>query len=112
MSGIIGIKVPVDAPLAKCASVIRKLEAVSIAEVKRRICTEDFLYTCVYTDRSGVKRLILCCEQLKTCGVMFSIYEHGRPCNMKFLKNLSKMYDEIADDIRAEMDEESAAEEQ
>ncbi|MDO4483962.1 MAG: hypothetical protein Q4C54_05890 [Clostridia bacterium] len=106
MESIIGIKVPADATLSKCVSVVRGYEAISIADIKRRIENKDYLLKCGYTDRHDLKRLLGCCEALTKAGIEIFCFEHGRPCNMQFLKNLNGMYDEVAAEITAEsMDE-------
>lgn len=106
MSGIVGIKVPKDSPIARCVSVIRKLEpSMAISEINSRIKNDEYVLTCDYIDDSGIKKIIKCYDGLIRLGIEPKIFEHDDECDIQFIRNLNQTYDEIGEEIDEEMDE-------
>ena len=103
----VGIKIPVGTPIAKCVSVIRKIEpALSISDISSRINNGDYVLSYDYTDNDGVKKIISCYEELTKLGISSTLFElDDEECDIELLKNLNNMYDEISDEIDAEMDD-------
>ena len=107
MSGIVGIKVPQDSPIVKCVSVIRKLEpSTAISEISSRVKNDQFIFSCDYVDDSGIKNIIKCYEELTRMGIVPRIYEHDRECDIQLIRNLNQTYDEIGEEIKAEIEDE------
>lgn len=104
----VGIKIPKETPIAKCVTVIRKIEpALAISEISSRINNDEYVLSYDYTDNSGVKKIIKCYEGLTKLGIHPTLYElDDEECNIVQLKNLNHMYDEISDEIDAEMEDE------
>ena len=103
----IGIKIPSDSSIAKAASIIRKIEKnMSISDISGRIKNSDYLLSYDYSSEKGVNTIILCYNEFHKIGITPSLYEHDRPTSIEFLKNLSKTYKEISDEIDAEMEAE------
>ena len=50
--------------------------------------------------------IIHCYNEFQKLGITPFLYEHDRPASIDFLKNLSKTYKEISDEIDAEMEDE------
>lgn len=107
MSSTIGIKISSNVSLAKVVSIIKKYETLSISEIKKRIDNNSYLLTCSYTDDKGLNALLKCHKELSAAGISTQLFEHDRPCELQFLKNLSNTYQEISDEIDADIDAES-----
>ena len=103
----VGIKIPVGSPIAKCVSVIRKLEpTLSISDISSRINSGDYVLSYDYTSSNGIKKIIKCYEDLAKLGISATLYElDDEECSIELIKNLNNMYDEISDEIDAEMEE-------
>ena len=100
MSGIVGIKVPKDSPIARCVSVIRKLEpSMAISEINLKIKNGEYVLICDMVDASGIKKIIKCYEGLSLFDIKPEIYEHDRLCDIQFIRNLNQTYDEIGEEI-------------
>ena len=84
---------------AKCISVIRKYNPVSISEIKKRIETKKYVLDCRYTSTSGVRKIRRCYDELTKNGVVVEIYEHGDLTSREFISNLLGMYQEIEREI-------------
>lgn len=104
----VSIKIPSGAPIAKCVSVIRKIEpSLTISDISSRINNNEYVLSYDYTDESGVKKIIKCYEGLTKVGIQPTLYElDDEECNIEQIKNLNHMYDEISDEIDAEMEDE------
>ena len=106
MSGIVGIKVPKDSPIARCVSVIRKLEpSMAISEINSKIKNGEYVLICDMVDASGIKKIIKCYEGLSLFDIKPEIYEHDRLCDIQFIRNLNQTYDEIGEEIDKEIEE-------
>ncbi len=103
----VGIKIPKGTPIAKCVTVIRKIEpALSISDVSNRINNDDYVLSYDYTDDSGVKKIIKCYKELTKLGISPTLYElDDEECDIELLENLNKMYDEIESEIDDEDEE-------
>ncbi|MBP5492768.1 MAG: hypothetical protein J6Y08_07975 [Clostridiales bacterium] len=106
MCDTVGIRIPEGTSIAKCASVIRKLEpAMSIADINSRIKNNEYVLSCDYVDSDGVKKIIRCYEELFKLGIRPKLYElDDNECSLELLKNLDNMYDEISDEVDAEIE--------
>lgn len=103
----VGIKIPNDSSIAKAASIIRKIEKnLSISDISGRIKNSDYLLSYDLSSEKGVNTIIHCYNEFQKIGITPSLYEHDRPASIDFLKNLSKTYKEISDEIDAEMEAE------
>lgn len=106
MSSTIGIKISSTESLAKVVSIVRRYEPLSISEIKKRVDSNAYLLTYSYTDDKGLDNLIKCHNELSAVGISTQLFEHDRPCELQFFKNLSNTYQEISDEIDADSDEE------
>ena len=111
MSGQISIKIPNDASIAKAASIVRAIEPLPISEISRRIKNSEYLLSYKYTSDDGVKNIIHCYNEFTKIGITPSLFEHDCPTTIVFLNNLRKTYQEISDEIDAEMEAEDDGEE-
>ena len=105
-SDLVGIRIPMGTPVAKCVLVIRKVEpTLSISEINTRINNGDYVLSYDYTDGNGIKKIIECYEGLVALGINAKLYElDDDECDIELIRNLNNMYDEISDEIDAEMD--------
>lgn len=104
----VSIKIPAGSPIAKCVSVIRKIEpSLSMSDISSRINNNEYVLSYEYTDGSGVKKIIKCYDELTKLGIQPTLFElDDEECDIKQIKNLNNMYDEISDEIDAEMEAE------
>ena len=107
----IGIKIPAGSPIAKCVTVVRKLEPdMPISDISSRISKNECVLSYGYTSSSGIKKIIKCYEGLTELGIKPSLYEiedeEAEECGIQLVRNLNGMYDEISDEIDAEMEAE------
>ncbi len=107
MNSTIGIKITSADSFAKVVSIIRKYEPLSISEIKQRISEDKYILSYGYTNDKGVKIITKCYCELVAQGISVQLYEHDVPCELQFLKNLSNMYQEISDEVDAEIEAES-----
>ncbi len=106
MNDQISIRIPSDAPIAKVVSIIRSIEPLPISEITSRIKNSEDLLSYRYTSTNGTKNILHCYSELTKIGISPSLFEHGRPTSIEFLNNLNKTYQEISDEIDAEIDSE------
>lgn len=106
MSSTIGIKISSTESFAKVVSIVRKYEPLSISEIKKRVENNSYILTYGYTDDRGLNVLIKCHKELSAAGISTQLFEHDRPCELQFFKNLSNTYQEISDEIDAEDNDE------
>lgn len=95
MEETIGLKVKQGASLAKCVSIIRKLESLSISDIKEKIDTASYLLVYDATDDTGLERIISCYEKLKEIGIESCVFWLGEEVPIQTLYNLSQTYKEI-----------------
>lgn len=112
MCDTVGIKIPQGTPIAKCVPVIRKIDpSLSISDINARITNDEYVLSYDYTDNDGVKNIINCYEQLIKIGIQPRLFElDDEECDIEIIKNLNSMYDEISDEIDAEMEEDDDGE--
>lgn len=95
MEETIGLKIKQGANLAKCVSIIRKLESLSISDIKNRIDTGSYVLTYDATDDLGLERIISCYEKLKEIGIESCVFWLGEDVPIQTLYNLRQTYKEI-----------------
>lgn len=101
----VAIKIPAESSIAKAASIIRKIEKeMSISDISGRIKNSDYLLSYDLSSEKGVNSIIYCYNEFHKLGITPSLYEHDRPASIDFLRNLSKTYKEISDEIDAEIE--------
>ncbi|MBP5655357.1 MAG: hypothetical protein J6X33_07555 [Clostridiales bacterium] len=108
MCDTVGIKISSESPIAKCVSIIREIEPdLSISDIRTAIDNNEYVLSYDYTDEKGIKNIVKCYEELEKLGIKARLYElDNEECSIELIKNLDKMYDEISDDIDAEMEAE------
>lgn len=108
MCDTVGIKIPQGTPIVKCVPIIRKIKpSLSISEISSRIANDEYVLSYDYTDNNGVKCIIKCYEQLTKLGIQPRLFElDDEECDIEMLVNLTTMYDEISDEIDAEIETE------
>jgi len=108
MCDTVGIKIPKGTSIAKCVSIIKKIEpSLSISDINSRINNNEYVLSYDYTDNDGIKKIISCYEQLINLGINPTLFElDDEECSIELIKNLDNMYDEISDEINAEIENE------
>ena len=105
-SGEIGLKIKSTPSMAKCIQILRKYNAVSMAEIKSAIDNNKYVLTCKYTSDSGVRKIRKCYDQLTKAGIIVEIYEHDRITTRELISNLIETYHEIEVETQALIDAE------
>ena len=97
--------------MAKCISILRKYNPVSMSEIKKAIETNEYVLSCRYTDDSGLRKIRRCYDELKKSGIVAEIYEHDELTTREFISNLLNTYREIEAETEAMIDAEVAEDE-
>ncbi len=106
--GNIAIKIVNPCSLAKCISILRKYNPVSMAEIKTAIESNQYVLSCKYTNDSGIRKIRRCYDELTKNGIKVEIYEHDELTTREFLSNLLGTYQEIEKETEALIDAEVA----
>ena len=106
----IGLVIISAASVAKCISIIRKFNPISMSEIKTAIESNSFVFDCNYTNTSGIRKVRRCYDELVKAGAIVEIYEDGDLTNREFITNLLNSYRKIDKDIQNQIDAEVAAE--
>lgn len=106
----IGLVVNTTDSVAKCISIIRKYNPVSMSEIKNAIDTKQFVFDCEYTNDSGIRKIRRCYDELLKNGSSVEIYADGFLSSREFISNLLGSYHEIAQETQAMIDAEVEAE--
>lgn len=105
--GIIGIKLSECTFTASIAKIVRKYRDISISEVKRIVLSNDYLISCAYIDAAGIAKILNLRRDLENNGVSSVIYEHDSVSSAEFLLNLLVSYEETAQQIEIDMNNEA-----
>ena len=106
----IGLVVKSANSVAKCISIIRKYNPISISSIKAAIESNSFVFDCDYTNNSGIRKVRRCYDELVNAGATVEIYEDGDLTTREFISNLLNSYREIDKEIQDQIDAEVAAE--
>ncbi len=104
----IGLVIKSADSVAKCISIIRKYNPISMFEIKTAIEKKAFVYDCDYTNDSGVRKARRCYDELVRAGATVEIYEDGDLTTREFISNLLNSYREIDKEIQNQIDAEVA----
>ncbi len=108
--GILGLKIKSTPSMAKCISIVRKYNPVSMADIKSFIESGDYILTTTVINDSGVKVLRKCYDELVKNGSEVEIFERDKPITRELLSNLISFNRHIDREIQAQVDAEVAAE--
>lgn len=108
MEDKIGLIIKSTDSMAKCISIIRKYNPVSIGEIKGAIESRKFVFWCKYTSDSGIRKVRRCYDELVKTGADVEIYEDGELTTRELISNLIDTYKEIATETEAMIDAEVA----
>lgn len=106
----IGLVINQPCSMAKCISVLRKYNPLSISDYKSAIESGEYVFYCDYTDDSGLRKLRRCYDELKKEGLNVEIYEQGDLTTREFISNLLRTYHEIELETQTMMDIEAEEE--
>ncbi len=106
--GIIGIKIPKNAPLVVALKIIRKYTHESYAVIKSHILNNEYIFTCDYVDDEGLNNVISLYGELNKAKIKPNVYElDGKKKTIRSLKTLAKTYEEDYKYIEYISDQES-----
>ncbi len=106
----IGLVIKSADSVAKCISIIRKYNPISMSEIKTAIERKAFVFDSDYTNDSGVRKVRRCYDELVKAGAIVEIYEDGDLTTREFISNLLNSYREIDKEIQNQIDAEVVAE--
>ena len=106
----IGLVIKSTNSVAKCIAIIRKYNPISMAEIKKAMDTEQFVFDCEYSDDIGVRKVRKCYDELVKSGATVEIYADSFPSSREFISNLLGSYRKIAEETQAMIDAEVEAE--
>ena len=102
----IGLIITSYTSIAKCISIIRKYNAISIGEIRKLIENSKFIFEVDYTSHSGVRKLSKCYDELAKNGIECEIIVLGEPENREFLSNLMGSHRQTEIEVQAQIDQE------
>ncbi len=108
--GILGLKIKSTSSLAKCISIVRKYNPISMADIKSAIESGDYIFTTTVISHSGVRTLRKCYDELVKNGADVEIYERDKPITRELVSNLISSHRQTDREVRAQVDAEVAAE--
>jgi len=109
--GTLGLKIKATSSMAKCISIVRKYNPISIAEIKNAIESKNYIYTTTVINTSGVKTLRKCYDELTKNGTDVEIFERDEPVTREIISNLIESHRQTEKEVLAQIDAEVAAEE-
>lgn len=108
--GNVCLKIKKYSSMAKCISILRKYNPVSMAEIKTAIESDEYVLSYEYTSDSGLRKIRRCYDELSKNGIVAEIYEHDCLTTREFISNLLHTYREIEYETQEQIDAEVAAE--
>ena len=109
--GTLGLKIKAPSSMAKCISIVRKYNPISIAEIKNAIESKNYIYTTTVINTSGVRTLRKCYDELTKNGADVEIFERDEPVTREIISNLIESHRQTEKEVLAQIDAEVAAEE-
>lgn len=92
---------------AKCFSIIRKYNPISIGEIKKRAISNLPILECDAIDHDGLNILLKCYSELSALGISVSFLDGGEPSSLELMYNLQKSFTQTEAEVFALIDEES-----
>ena len=103
----IGLVITSTESIAKCVSIIRKYNSLSISEIKSAIENRNYVYDCSATNTSGIRKVRKCYDELIKAGISVEIYDElGDLTTRELISNLIGSYREIEKETQADIDAE------
>ncbi len=107
--GILGLKIKSTSSMAKCISIVRKYNPVSMADIKSAIESSRYIFTTTVISHSGVRKLSKCYDELVKSGADVEIFERDKPITRELISNLISSHRHTDCEVRAQVDAEVAA---
>ena len=107
--GEIGIKIKNAPSMAKCISIIRKYNPVSMGEIKKNIESDNYVLTCSYISHPGVRKIRKCYDELRKAGIEADLYEDDELTDRELISNLISSHRQTEREVREQVDAEVAA---
>lgn len=92
---------------AKCFSIIRKYNPISIGEIKKRAISNLPILEYNAIDHDGLNSLLKCYSELSTLGVSVAFLDGGELSSLELMYNLQKSYAATEAEVSLLIDEES-----
>ncbi len=108
--GILGLKIKSTPSMAKCISIVRKYNPISIAEIKNAIEAGNYILTTTVINTPGIRTLRKCYDELVKNSINVEIFERDKPISRELVTNMISFHRQIEREIRAQVDAEVASE--
>ncbi len=108
--GILGLRIKTTSSMAKCISIVRKYNPISMSDIKSAIESGNYVFTTTVISHSGVRTLRKCYDELIKCGADVEILERDKPIAREQVSNLVSSHRQIEREVRTQVDEEVANE--
>ena len=108
--GILGLKIKSTSSMAKCISIVRKYNPISMADIKCAIESGNYIFTTTVISHSGVRTLRKCYDELVKSGAIVEIFERDKLITRELVSNLISSHHQTDREVQAQIDAEVAAE--
>lgn len=107
MNDTLALIITSDTLPAKCFSIIRKYNPISIGEIKRRATSNLPILECDAIDHDGLNNLLKCYSELNALNISVAFLDGGEPSSLELMYNLQKSFTETEAEVSHLIDEES-----
>ena len=94
MENTLAIKLPVGDVPAKACMVIKKLTGLSLADIKSRAASDEYLFVCDYVDDDGLRLINKIKREMKKLGITVRQFEDGIEKSPELFDNLEALHQE------------------
>ena len=108
--GILGLKIKSPTSMAKCISIVRKYNPISMTDIKNAIESGNYIFTTTVISHTGARTLRKLYDELIKSGADVEIYERDKPITRELVSNLISSHRHTDREVRAQVDAEVAAE--
>ena len=108
--GTLGLKIKSTSSMAKCISIVRKYNPISMADIKNAIESGNYIFTTTVISHPGVRTLRKCYDELVNSGADVEIFERDKPITRELVSNLISSHRQTDREVRAQVDAEVADE--
>lgn len=95
MDSTLGLKLPVGDVSAKATMTIKKLTGLSLAEIKLRAKSDQFIVLCDFTDDDGLELINKLKRELKKLGIEARLFEDQYEETSESFDNLEALHHAI-----------------
>ncbi len=110
--GNYGLKIVEVTSMAKCISILRKYNHISMSSLIEAINKNYFVLSCSCIDTPNIRKLRKCYDELNKNGIKSELYDNDEPTTRELITNLLVSHAQIELEVMQQIDEEVAAEDE